>query len=172
MPPLRYTYFETPLGPVLLTATQDGVCGLQLPSPAPDVELDALARLYGAGDAIPDESGLRNLRRQVLRYMSGEPVTWNCPLDLRGTSFRLRVWEVVRAIPHGETRSYSSLARSLGCPRSVRAVGAANGANRVQLFIPCHRVVGANGSLVGYGGGLETKRKLLELESLHLPMTP
>ena len=87
-------------------------------------------------------------------------------MDLRGTEFQLRVWRELERIPYGETRSYRQVASAIGPPDAVRAVGAANGANPIPIVVPCHRVIGASGKLVGYGGGLELKRRLLELEGV------
>jgi len=93
-----------------------------------------------------------------------EEVDGQLPLDLRGTDFQKRCWQELLKIPYGETRSYAAIARAIGNPAAVRAVGLANGQNPIAIIVPCHRVIGSDGSLTGYGGGLETKRKLLELE--------
>jgi methylated-DNA-[protein]-cysteine S-methyltransferase len=98
-------------------------------------------------------------------YFRGERRTFDLPLAPRGTEFQMDVWRALQRIPYGETRSYSGIAREIGRPAAVRAVGAANGANPIPIVIPCHRVVGSNGSLTGFGGGIETKRWLLALES-------
>ena len=97
-------------------------------------------------------------------YFAGELRRFDLPLDLAGTDFQRRVWLELTRIPYGETRSYQDLARAIGSPKAVRAVGAANGANPVAIVVPCHRVIGAGGKLVGYGGGLPLKRRLLDLE--------
>ena len=102
--------------------------------------------------------------RQLRAYFAGQLRRFNLPLDLRGTEFQLRVWRELERIPYGETRSYSQIATTIGSPRVVRAVGAANGANPIPIVVPCHRVIGAGGKLVGYGGGLPLKKRLLELE--------
>jgi methylated-DNA-[protein]-cysteine S-methyltransferase len=103
--------------------------------------------------------------RQLAAWFAGERTQFNLPLRPRGTPFQLAVWEALREIPYGETRSYAQIAAALGAPQAVRAVGAANGANPVAIVVPCHRVIGASGKLVGYGGGLELKKSLLDLES-------
>jgi methylated-DNA-[protein]-cysteine S-methyltransferase len=109
--------------------------------------------------------------RQLRAYFAGKLRRFDIPLDLQGTEFQLRVWRQLAAIPFGETRSYSQIAAAIGAPRAVRAVGAANGANPIPIVIPCHRVIGAAGTLVGYGGGLPLKKRLLELEgALALPL--
>lgn len=102
--------------------------------------------------------------RQLETYFAGELRQFDLPLDLRGTPFQMRVWAALLAIPYGETRSYSQLARQIGAPRAVRAVGGANHANPIAIVVPCHRVIAAGGALAGYGGGLDRKRFLLELE--------
>jgi O-6-methylguanine DNA methyltransferase len=102
--------------------------------------------------------------RQLRAYFAGQLREFQLPLDVQGTEFQERVWGQVAAIPYGETRSYLQISTAIGSPRAVRAVGAANGANPVPIVVPCHRVIGAKGKLVGYGGGLAMKRRLLELE--------
>ncbi len=107
---------------------------------------------------------LKEACRQLEAYFAGRLTDFSVPLAPRGTPFQLTVWSALRQIPYGETRSYRELAASVGRPAAVRAVGAANGRNPIPIFIPCHRVIGSDGRLVGFGGGLETKRKLLDLE--------
>ena len=109
--------------------------------------------------------------RQLRAYFAGQLREFQLPLDIEGTEFQKRVWRQVAAIPYGETRSYLQIATAIGSPRAVRAVGAANGANPAPIMVPCHRVIGAKGKLVGYGGGLALKRRLLELEgAIALPL--
>ena len=109
--------------------------------------------------------------RQLRAYFAGQLRHFDLPLDLRGTDFQLRVWGELERIPYGETRSYLQIAEAIGAPRAVRAVGAANGANPIPIVVPCHRVIGASGKLVGYGGGLPLKKRLLELEgAMALPL--
>jgi O-6-methylguanine DNA methyltransferase len=103
--------------------------------------------------------------RQLRAYFGGELTRFDLPLDLRGTSFQLRVWQALQEIPYGATCSYMQLATAIGAPRAVRAVGAANGSNPIPIVVPCHRVIGSGGKLVGYGGGLPLKRLLLDLEA-------
>ena len=106
---------------------------------------------------------------QLDEYFTGARREFTLPLALHGTPFQLRVWELLRAIPYGETRSYSDLSHQLGNPAAIRALATANGRNPVSIIVPCHRVIGADGSLVGYAGGLERKRFLLELEGAWVP---
>jgi methylated-DNA-[protein]-cysteine S-methyltransferase len=112
----------------------------------------------------PSNPLLRESKRQLQSYFAGELRQFNLPLDLCGTDFQLRVWRQLLKIPYGETRSYSEIAQAIQSPAAVRAVGAANGANPISIVVPCHRVIGSSGKLVGYGGGLPMKKRLLALE--------
>ena len=142
------------------------------PSPVGDILLRAdaegrLTELYLRHDGADDTDGpFDAVREQLDAYFAGELEEFDVPLALRGTEFQLRVWEQLAKIPFGETISYSELAQRLGDRKRVRAVGLANGRNPVSIIIPCHRVIGADGSLVGYGGGLERKQWLLEHEEV------
>lgn len=126
--------------------------------------------------APPDgEPGLSNpllleAVRQLQAYFAGSLRKFTLPLDLQGTPFQLRVWRELETVPYGQFRTYASIAAAIGSPRAVRAVGAANGANPVPIVIPCHRVIGSSGKLVGYGGGLPLKKRLLDLECCNLPL--
>jgi methylated-DNA-[protein]-cysteine S-methyltransferase len=108
--------------------------------------------------------------RQLQAYFRGELKEFDLPLAMEGTEFQLRVWNALRAIPYGETISYAELAERIGNRRAVRAVGLANGSNRIPIIVPCHRVIGSDGSLTGFGGGLSTKKMLLELENKQLSL--
>ena len=151
---MRYSTLTTPIGELMLTADDDGaLTGVNLPDRHPDP----------AGWERDDEL-LADARRQLSEYFAGERTTFDLPLRPAGAPFQLRVWEALLRIPYGETASYGELARELGHPTAARAVGAANGRNPIAIVVPCHRVIGSNGSLTGYGGGLECKRALLDLE--------
>jgi methylated-DNA-[protein]-cysteine S-methyltransferase len=145
-----------------LVASASGICAIEFvqarrPAP-PSQRNDANALLLEAA-------------LQLRAYFAGELHEFRLPLDLQGTAFQQLVWRQVATIPYGETRSYLQIATAIGSPQGVRAVGAANGANPVPIVIPCHRVIGANGNLVGYGGGLPLKKRLLELEgALAMPL--
>jgi O-6-methylguanine DNA methyltransferase len=113
----------------------------------------------------------RETARQLEAFFAGRLRQFDLPLDLRGTDFQLRVWRELERIPYGQTRSYLQIAESIGSPKAIRAVGAANGANPIPIVVPCHRVIGSSGKLVGYGGGLPLKKRLLALEgALALPL--
>jgi len=107
---------------------------------------------------------LKKAAVQLTEYLEGKRREFDLPLSLEGTAFQVAVWKALQAIPYGETRSYGEIAHSIGQPKACRAVGMANNRNRITIIIPCHRVIGANGKLVGYGGGLDIKEKLLDLE--------
>lgn len=111
-----------------------------------------------------DTALLRETRKQLAAYFAGRLRTFDLPIATRGTTFQRRVWHALRDIPYGDTRSYGDIARHLGKPTATRAVGAANGRNPVPIVVPCHRVLGSDGSLTGFGGGIDTKRFLLRLE--------
>lgn len=142
-------------------------------SPEPGIHLRLAATDRGLSELSFSEAGqsrhdghpvLEETVRQLTEYFLGERREFSVPLDLHGTPFQLRVWNALLAIPYGETRSYADLARTVGSPKAVRAIGRANGTNPVAIIVPCHRVIASNGTLCGYGGGLEIKRRLLELE--------
>ena len=114
-------------------------------------------------------SGFEDVVEQLQEYFARSRTTFTVPISLEGTSFQKRVWGELTNIPYGETRSYGQLADAIGNRSAVRAVGAANGRNPISIIVPCHRVIGSNGTLVGYGGGLERKRFLLELEQAAKP---
>jgi methylated-DNA-[protein]-cysteine S-methyltransferase len=117
----------------------------------------------------PSDPVLVEAMRQLNEYFAREREVFSIPLRPAGTAFQLRVWNALAEIPYGHTRTYLDIARALGAPAAVRAVGAANGRNPLPIFVPCHRVIGTNGSLTGYGGGLEVKLELLRLEGVLLP---
>jgi len=151
---MRYSTLTTPIGELLLTADDDGaLTAVHLPNRHGDT--DGWER---------DDALLEPARRQLTEYFAGERTAFDLPLRPSGAPFQLRVWEALQRIPYGETASYGEIARELGHPTASRAVGAANGRNPIAIVVPCHRVIGADGSLTGYGGGLECKRALLDLE--------
>ncbi len=159
------TRIETPIGPMLAGATADGICLLEFVDRRMiETQIERLRKLFRAALVPGASPHFEALAAELRRYFAGELLRFDTPLDLRGTPFQVRVWEALRTIPYGETRSYSEQARIVGDPSAVRAVARANGDNRIAIVVPCHRVVGADGSLTGYGGGLWRKRWLLDLE--------
>jgi O-6-methylguanine DNA methyltransferase len=150
---------------VIRVAATRGVCKIALGQETALDFLGWLERHVGHAPRKPERGGLAALALyQIIEYLGGKRREFDLPLDVRGTDFQHRVWDAVAAIPYGQTRTYAEVARMIGKPKAVRAVGAANGANPLPLVVPCHRVVGSDGSLTGYGGGLDVKRKLLEME--------
>lgn len=152
---------ESPLGPILLAASAQGLCGAwfvegQRDSPDP------------AGWAqTPDHPVLQRAAAQLNEFFSGQRQSFDLPLDLtNGTAFQQAVWQSLVAIPFGQTTSYGELARRIGRPKAVRALGAAVGRNPIGIIVPCHRVIGADGSLTGYAGGLDRKTALLRIEGV------
>ncbi len=166
----RYTIVDSPLGRVLIAATEKGILWLGLG----ESDRALLAEFRAdCGDAKPvrDDDRLRPQANAIVDYLSGKaPFPGDLPLDISGTPFQHRVWNQLRAIPAGETRSYQEIARRIGRPRAVRAVGTAIGANPVSILIPCHRAVRKGGALGGYRWGPECKRKLLQMEGA--PISP
>jgi methylated-DNA-[protein]-cysteine S-methyltransferase len=126
-------------------------------------------RRTGACAVDPDAAPFPEARRELEEYFAGRRTHFEIPLAPRGTPFQLRVWEALRRIPHGSTRTYGEVARALGSPRAVRAVGGANRRNPLAIVVPCHRVIGSDGTLTGYAGGLARKRALLHLEAGRSP---
>jgi methylated-DNA-[protein]-cysteine S-methyltransferase len=151
---------DTPVGPLTLVAEGDALVGVWM-----------VDQRHHPGDAShgpaadPGDPVLALAAEQLRQYFAGERTAFDLPLAPRGTEFQRRVWHALREIPYGETTSYGELAQRLGSPGASRAVGLANGRNPIGIVIPCHRVVGSAGSLTGYGGGIERKRLLLDLES-------
>jgi AraC family transcriptional regulator of adaptative response/methylated-DNA-[protein]-cysteine methyltransferase len=156
----------TPLGPMLVGATDDALCLLEFTDRrALENQVRRVASRLGAAYVPGPNDLVARAADQVAEYFERSRRTFDVPIAPAGTAFQNEVWEALRAIPYGETRSYGQLAEAIGRPNAVRAVGAANGDNALAIVIPCHRVVGADGKLVGYGGGLWRKRRLLELET-------
>lgn len=152
-----HTVVDSPIGPLLLVATDGVLTGLYMDAQRhrPDEST------FGARD---DGGPFADVRGQLAEYFAGERTTFDVPLHLGGTPFQERVWGALRDVPYGVTWSYGELAAYIGSPGASRAVGLANGRNPIAVIVPCHRVVGADGRLTGYGGGLERKRTLLDLE--------
>ena len=155
----------TPLGTYVIAASDTGiVCVKPEDQPAPNAKT-----WQRWGDVVEGHNEhTRQAARELGEYFASERREFTVPLDMRGTGFQKRAWEALVAIPYGETRSYGQQAAMLGNPQASRAVGLANGSNPVSIIVPCHRVVGANGKLTGYGGGLHRKQALLDLETTRL----
>ncbi|MDO0924931.1 methylated-DNA--[protein]-cysteine S-methyltransferase [Streptomyces sp. TG1A-8] len=155
----QHTVVDSPYGPLTLVADGDGaLCGLYMAAqrhrPGEETFGSRIAALRVFAEA----------QEQLTAYFAGELKEFTLPLGLHGTPFQRAVWEQLTKIPYGETRSYGALAAALGRPGASRAVGLANGRNPIGIVVPCHRVIGSDGSLTGYGGGLERKQRLLDFE--------
>jgi AraC family transcriptional regulator of adaptative response/methylated-DNA-[protein]-cysteine methyltransferase len=163
--PLAAQWIETPLGPMLAVASNAGLALLEfVDRRALETELTNLRRRLGAAIVPGRNDVLTAAERQVAEYFAGARQRFDIPLLQRGSPFDHRVWQLLAAIPYGETRSYREVAVAIGAPAAVRAVGAANGRNQLAIVVPCHRVVGADGQLSGYGGGRWRKQWLLDHE--------
>ena len=161
---LYCTTMGSPFGPLMLVATPTGLCRVGLPGEGREALEEWLARWVGPEPMEENPAALAAAVAQLREYFSRLRREFDLPLDLRGTPFQQQVWRELRKVPYGQTVSYGELARRVGRPGAARAVGQAVGANPIPIIVPCHRVVGADGSLVGYGGGLEIKSALLRLE--------
>src|SRR5690242_13420793 len=163
---IRWTTFDSPLGTMFIAATSKGICRLTF-----DDSEASLRRLFPNAMIVRDEGGLKELVEGALAAIERPLVMPDLPIDVAGTAFQEAVWRELRKIPPGETRSYAEIAAAIGHPKAVRAVGTANGDNHVCVLIPCHRVIRSDGSLGGYGGGIERKKQLLAAEG-HAPASP
>jgi O-6-methylguanine DNA methyltransferase len=165
---LYWSSASSPQGLIEVMATERGVCWTGTPGTPVDEGFAWLKRKMQIERVIEGETiaPLQQAMDELRCYVMGERVQFSCPLDLYGTPFQVQVWEELFRIPYGETRTYAEIARAIGRPAAVRAVGAANGANPVAVIVPCHRVIGSDGTLTGYGGGLPTKAWLLSLEGI------
>ncbi len=153
---IYYDYLESPLGELLAIASDKGLTGLHLPGASHTPAIQAHWQRSAARFA--------SLRGELADYFAGRRASFQIELDTGGSPFQAAVWRALREIPYGRTSSYRDIAERIGRPRAIRAVGAANGRNPVSIIVPCHRVIGADGSLTGYAGGLPAKRYLLGLE--------
>jgi len=156
-----YTLIESPIGRLLLQSDGVAVTGLHMDGPGFPA-LDA-----GTWTSNPDGGPLPRAVRQLEEYFAGRRRDFDLPLRWEGTAFQQRAWQALTEIPYGATWSYGEQAKRIGSPKASRAVGLANGRNPISILVPCHRVIGADGSLTGYGGGVERKRWLLAHEGLH-----
>lgn len=157
---MKYCIFASDLGPVMVAGDDVGIRYISL--------LNGPKEKGPHSDWTEDGAAFEEEIEQLQSYLAGERRTFNMSLRPEGTEFQESVWTALKSIPYGKTMTYGEIAAQIGRPRAVRAVGAANGANPIGIVIPCHRVIGADGSLTGYGGGLPNKRALLELEGVEI----
>jgi len=169
--PLTLHRYPTPLGEMSALFTPRGLCLLEFSTATArlDREWRAVERHAGAPAEAGEDAHTRALGEQIGAYFAGRLQRFDVPLDLVGTPFQVEAWHALLAIPYGQTRSYAQQAQRIGRPTATRAVAAANGQNKVSIVVPCHRVIGSDGSLTGFGGGLPRKRWLLALEAAGAP---
>jgi O-6-methylguanine DNA methyltransferase len=169
MEALHTTNIDSPIGPLFLAASAEGLVALEFDARLPGQQ----SIRPNPRDLREEKSGLkfaespdalRPYVNELEEYFAGQRREFTFPLDLRGTDFQKACWQALRAIPYGETRTYADIAHAVGKPKAFRAVGMANNRNPIAIVVPCHRVIASDGTLCGYGGGLDVKRKLLELE--------
>jgi len=160
---MLYTTVDSPIGTLLLQGDEHALRGLHMQGGRTAIRVRA--------EWERADEPFAHVEAQLAEYFEGRRTTFDVPLELAGSPFQRRVWEALQGIPYGETVSYGELARRVGAPSAARAVGVANRETPVAVIVPCHRVIGADGSLIGFGGGLERKRLLLELEAGVLSMT-
>jgi AraC family transcriptional regulator of adaptative response/methylated-DNA-[protein]-cysteine methyltransferase len=160
---LRYAIAESSLGLTLVAASEKGVCAIFFGDDRPALRRD-LERQFPNARLVEGDGSFAELTAKVVAFVDDPAKELDLPLDVRGTAFQHRVWDALRRIPAGSTASYAEVARGIGAPKAVRAVARACATNAIAVAIPCHRVVGSDGSLTGYRGGIERKRKLLAKE--------
>jgi methylated-DNA-[protein]-cysteine S-methyltransferase len=160
---MRYSYVESPLGDLLVTRDDGGLTGMYLPSTKHPPRV--------RDDWQRDDAAFEDVRRELDEYFAGTRQAFTVALNAHGSTFQKQVWQELSSIPYGETTSYGKVAAAIGHPDGARAVGVANGQNPLAIIVPCHRVIGADGSLTGYGGGLDVKRWLLDHEARHAGLT-
>ncbi len=156
---MYYCYLDTPIGELLIAGEDGALSMIGFPKGS--------MRREPEPDWIFNENQLADACEQLTEYFAGERRDFDIPLKLSGTEFQVSVLEALQEIPYGETASYGEIAKQIGRPKAVRAVGAANGRNPIPIVVPCHRVIGSTGDLTGFGGGLDTKEALLRLEAEH-----
>lgn len=162
---ISQTHIETPLGEMIACATDKGICLLEFNDRKKlDGQFEKLAKDLNANIVEQENKHFALLKRELEAYFNYDLKIFTVPLDLVGTEFQKKVWQALLTIPYGKTVSYLQQSESMGSPLSIRAVANANGMNKVAIIVPCHRVIGSNGKLTGYAGGLERKKFLLNLE--------
>ena len=161
---LTYTRLKTHIGELVLTASDTALTGVFFPTSRRGAAPTHRGDWHLDNGKGPGAEILARAREQLVEYFAGERKSFNVPLEALGSAFEHRVWNALRLIPYGTTMTYGELAKKLGDPLQARAVGTANGKNPIPIIVPCHRVIGSNGDLTGFGGGLETKRWLLQHE--------
>lgn len=164
---IYYSSFQTPIGALTLVGHDEGLLNIEFGQGETEIQRIKVwlrRQRLDAEKLIQRDEALSQVQTQLTEYFLGNRSLFTLPLDMRGTPFQKKVWEALLTIPYGETRTYKEIALQIGMPKAVRAIGQANHENPIPIIVPCHRVIGSNGELIGYGGGLSIKEKLLELE--------
>jgi methylated-DNA-[protein]-cysteine S-methyltransferase len=161
---LYYTQMNSPVGPLLLVSSEKGLVRIALPSESGGDRMNHITAEYPDACFIEDAGKNQEAVRQIEEYFSGTRKSFTLPLDLRGTDFQKKVWKAMLKVPFGRKRSYGQIARDIGNPKACRAVGGSCGKNTIAIVIPCHRIIGSDGSMTGFGGGISLKERLLDLE--------
>ena len=159
-----YTVLDSPVGKLLVASTSRDLIRIGFANDDDTHALSTMAKAYPQAQFFEDEARNRHAIAQLQSYFDGSLREFSLDFELHGTEFQKSVWEAVACVPYGQTRSYGDIAREIGRPDAVRAVGRANGANPIPIVIPCHRIIGSDGSMTGFGGGIPLKRKLLKFE--------
>lgn len=165
---IYYDEMDSPIGPLTLFATEAGLCNIEFGT-FTDTHLAMekwAKKVMLVGEFVQDRERLEQVTTQLSEYFAGNRTTFDMPLDLHGTSFQQKVWEELLKVSYGETKAYKDIAQGIAAPKAVRAVGGAVNRNPLPIIVPCHRIIGSNGALVGYNGGLDKKVKLLEIENI------
>jgi methylated-DNA-[protein]-cysteine S-methyltransferase len=167
---MLYNEIESPIGPLVLATAGDGLCQIEFGrfAEAEPKLRNWSERWYGVREWQPHELALQEAEKQLHEYFAGSRKQFDLKLDLKGTPFQIKVWRALSQIPYGTACSYKDIGQAVDSVKAVRAVGGANNRNPVPIVVPCHRVIGTNGTLVGYGGGLHIKTYLLQLEGCSL----
>lgn len=166
---IRFSIGPSPVGKLLVAQSEKGLCAVQVRDSAVELECSLRERFPDA-TVVRDEETLAPLRKTVLGAIAGRPAPRSLRLDIRGTEFQRAVWDELRRIPAGMTRSYADVAKAIGKPKATRAVAQACGANHIPILVPCHRVIAKDGSIGGFTGGVHIKRALLDAEGVELPV--
>lgn len=163
---ISYSEMDSLIGPLTLAATEEGLCSLVFGTWEQNEEylINWSKRWFGECIWSYNPEILADAKQQLNQYFAGEREQFELQLDLHGTPFQLQVWRALQSVPYGQAASYKDIAIAINSPKAVRAVGGANNRNPISIIIPCHRVIGADGKLIGYGGGLDIKQTLLQLE--------
>lgn len=163
---LYFDKMDSPIGPLTIVATVNGVCFIHFGSNECTLpSIKAWMKKHGIkGELELQPERILPVIEQLKEYFNGSRQTFDLPIDLYGTPFQKRVWEALQKIEYGSTKSYKEIALDIGAPQAVRAIGGANNQNPLPIIVPCHRVIGSNGAMVGYGGGLDKKERLLNIE--------